>query len=290
MDEIADRVKKYDESYIREHLVSPSDVNAFAATFFMDVAELYDTFTRIRNIERNPTGFSYDEAPILGLLVRMWKLMKEIVRYYVDDNAEFVGILERPFIEAAVVSRFLLSNDRSVVEDYRKCSYKDRLRFLRDHAAGSAFFVQTKPGQRLVRSVQDKLRREGLTEADFTVQKRNRWKIQGKSFYDIFAVVERADMYAATYGMMSESIHGSWNDSIDFDLRQLEDGTFGTYPFSQPADIRYVAPLIRFSNPAYREWLQRIEAYDQGLADILDWIERVNHALFLRFDETFEEA
>jgi hypothetical protein len=100
--------------------------------------------------------------------------MKEIVRYYVEGNAELVGILERPFIEAAIVSRFLLTADMSVIEDYRKCSYKDRLRFLRSHAAGSAFFTQTKPGQRLVRSVQDKLQREGLTEADFAVQKANR--------------------------------------------------------------------------------------------------------------------
>jgi hypothetical protein len=290
MDEINDRVKKYDQRYIDEHLRSAADVNAFAGTFYMDVAELYDTFTRITNVERNPTGFSYDDAPILGLLVRIWKLMKEIVRYYVGSNAEFVGILERPFIEAAVVSRFLLASDKSVVEDYRKCSYKDRLRFLRDHAAGSAFFTQTNPGRRLVRSVQAKLEREGLSEADFAVQKKNRWKIQGKTFYDIFAIVEQADLYAATYGMMSESIHGSWNDSMDFDLRLHDDGTFGAYPFFQPADIRYVAPLIRFSNPAYRGWLQRIDAYDTGLAGTLDWIERVNHALFLRFDETFDET
>jgi hypothetical protein len=97
-------------------------------------------------------------------------------------------------------------------------------------------------------------------------------------------------LYAATYGMMSESIHGSWNDSMDFDLRPHDDGTFGAYPFSQPADIRYVAPLIRFSNPAYRGWLKRIDAYDSGLAGTLDWIERINHALFLRFDETFDET
>lgn len=89
---------------------------------------------------------------------------------------------------------------------------------------------------------------------------------------------------------MSESIHGSWNDSMDFDLRLHDDGTFGAYPFAQPADIRYVAPLIRFSNPAYRLWLQRIDAYDSNVAATLDWMERVNQALYLRFDETFDET
>jgi hypothetical protein len=290
MDEINHLLRKYDERYVSENLISASEVNAFAGTFFMDVADVYDVLTRVSNIERNPNGFSYQDAPILGLLVRMWKLLKEIVRYYVENNAEFVGILERPFIEAAVVSRFLLKADGGVVEDYRKCSYKDRLKFLEKHRAGSQFFIETKPGRRLVRSVLDKLRREGLAEADFETQKKNRWKIQGKTFYDIFAVVEHADLYAATYGMMSESIHGSWNDSMDFDLVHNENGMFNANPFFQQADIRYVAPLLGFSNPAFRLWLKRIDAYDEGLAEILNWVERVNHALFQRFDETFEDA
>src|SRR5262245_46894062 len=113
MDEINDRLEKYDASYIREHLVSAGDVNKFAATFFRDVAEIYDTLTRVQNIERNPTGFSLEDAPILGLLVRMWKLLKEIIRYYEENNAEIVGVFERPFLEAAVTARFLLTSDHS---------------------------------------------------------------------------------------------------------------------------------------------------------------------------------
>lgn len=287
MDEISDRLAKYDAAYVREHLISAADVNAFAGAFYLDVAEIYDTITRVRNIERNPTGFSYDDAPILGLLVRMWKLLKEIVRYYKEDNGEIVGILERPFLEAAITSRYLLVNDRAVVEDYRKCSYKDRLRILRDMRDGSAFF-ETKPGKRLATSIAEKLRLEGLTEADFEMQRRHKWKIQGKSFYDLFAAVEHEDLYRVTYGMMSESIHGSWNDSMDFDLLRADDNTFSTYPFFQVADIRYVTPAIRFSNPAYRDWLKRIDAYDENLSGVLDWVERVNYALYRRFDETFD--
>jgi hypothetical protein len=47
----------------------------------------------VRNIERNPTGFSLDDAPILGVLVRIWKLLKEIVKYYEADNAEIISVL-----------------------------------------------------------------------------------------------------------------------------------------------------------------------------------------------------
>jgi hypothetical protein len=66
--------------------------NRFALTFYKDVAEIYDCLTRVRNVGRNPTGFSLDDAPILGLLVRIWKLLKEIIRYYEENNAEIIRV------------------------------------------------------------------------------------------------------------------------------------------------------------------------------------------------------
>ena len=287
MDEILKITGKYDEAFIKEGLTSLEALNKFALTFYKDVAEIYDCITRIRNIERNPKGFSLDDAPILGLLVRVWKLLKEVIRYYEEHNAEIIGVLERPLIEAAVVASFLMSKDRSVVEDYRKCSYKDRLRLLRDLEEGSAFY-KTKAGQRLIKSVREKMDFEKLTPQDFEAQKKNRWRIQGKTFYDIFAEMEHANLYAATYGMMSESIHGSWNESMDFCLNKNEDGTFSTYPFSYPADIRFVSPTLLFTNKPYRLWLQRIDAYDENMQRLLDWVDRVNTVLFRQFDEKYD--
>lgn len=287
MDEILKITEKYDEAFIKEGLSSVEELNKFASTFYRDVAEIYDCITRIRNIERNPTGFSLNDAPILGLLVRIWKLFKEVIRYYGENNAEIIGILERPLIEAAVVARYLMTSDQSIVEDYRKCSYKDRLRLLRDFQKGSAF-SKTNAGQRLIKSVREKMDFEKLTPHDFEVQKKNRWKIQGKSFYDIFSEMEHADLYSATYGMMSESIHGSWNESMDFCLNKNDDGTFSTYPFPHAADIRFVSPTLRFTNKPYRLWLQRIDTYDENLRNLLDWIERVNTALFRQFDGLYD--
>lgn len=287
MDEILKTTEKYDEAFIKEGPSSVEALNKFALTFYKDVAEIYDCITRIKNIDRNPRGFSLHDAPILGLLVRIWKLLKEVIRYYEEDNADIICILERPLIEAAVVARYLMVSDQSVVEDYRKCSYKDRLRLLRDLEVGSAFY-KTKAGQRLIKSVQEKMDFEKLTVQDFEVQKKNRWKIQGKRFYDIFAEMEHADLYAATYGMMSESIHGSWNESMDFCLNKNDDGTFSTCPFPRAADIRFVSPTLLFTNKPYRLWLQRIDAYEENLREILDWIERVNAALFMKFDEIYD--
>jgi len=180
-----------------------------------------------------------------------------------------------------------MTNGPEVTEDYRKCSYKDRLRILRDLESGSAFY-ETKAGKRLLASVREKMALEQLTPQDFAIRKKNRWKIQGKSFYDIFSEVEHADLYAATYGMMSESIHGSWNESLDWCLARNEDGTFSTYPFDHPADVRFICPTLKFTNKPFRLWLQRIDAYDDNLRGVLDWIERVNLALFRKFDDLYD--
>lgn len=286
MSEIRNITQKYDAAYVQQIGKSPEDLNRFALGFYKDVAEIYDCLTRTKNFERNPTGFSLDDAPILGLLVRVWKLLKGVIRYYEEDNAEIISILERPLIEASVVASYLMLSAPDVVEDYRKCSYKDRLRILHDLEKGSAFY-DTKAGKRLLKSVREKMVFEKLTPNDFDVQKRNRWRIQGKSFYDIFSEVEHADLYAATYGMMSESIHGSWNGSMDWCLSRKDDGTFSAFPFSHPADIRYVSPTLRFTNRPFRLWLERIDACDENLRGLLDWIERVNVALFRRFDSLY---
>jgi hypothetical protein len=133
--------------------------------------------------------------------------LKEIIKYYEANNAEIISVLERPLIEAAVTTQYLLANDDVVIEDYRKCWYKDRLRLLHDLQEGSPFF-DTKAGKRLLASVQRKMAFENLTPAAFETQKRNRWRLQGKTFFQIFSEVIGkewgAALYPSTYGMMSD--------------------------------------------------------------------------------------
>ena len=287
MDEINNIMARYSKEYVRDFLDTPDAVSSYALAFYKDVAEIYDAITRITNTERNPTGFNLKDAPVLGLLVRIWKLLKQTLRYYEEANAEFTAILERPIIEASVVATYLLGSNDEVIEDYRRCSYKDRLRILRDLEAGSPF-LNTKAGQRLVVSVQEKLDIEGFDENSFVAQKNNKWRLQGKSFYNIFDEVVGGELYASSYGMMSESIHGSWNESMDWCLTRNDDGTFGPHPFFHPPDIRYVTPLIRFTTPPYRMWLTRIDAEVPNLFEVLDWVDKFNAVLYQTFDQLYD--
>jgi hypothetical protein len=122
MQELSEITKKYDPDYVREGLGSLEQLNSFALTFYKDVAEIYDCLTRLKHLDRNPSGFSLDDAPVLGLLVRIAKLLKEVIAYYEKDNAEIIGILERPIIEAAAIATYLMRSGPEVMLDYRKCA------------------------------------------------------------------------------------------------------------------------------------------------------------------------
>ena len=98
MDEIQDILAKYDRDYLARLLASTPEADRLALAFYEDVAEILDILSRLKNIERNPTGFSINDAPILGLLVRTWKLLKLIVWIYKEDSAEFAAIAERSLI------------------------------------------------------------------------------------------------------------------------------------------------------------------------------------------------
>lgn len=286
MEELNRIFEKYTEDYIGENLCNLDSLYKFSSVFFKDVVNIYDCLTRVKNVERNPSGYSLDDAPIIGLLVKVWKLLKEIVAYYEAGNAEIISVLERPLVESAVTASFLLKSDSSVIEDYRKISYKDRLRILRDLKSGSAFF-ESKAGKRLLVSVEEKMLLEGFDENSFEVQKRNHWKLQGKNFFEIFKEVEDEKMYTHTFGMMSESIHASWNDSLDWCLHRKEDNTFDVFPFYNPPDIRYLTTTLVFCNRPFKLWIEHIGVADNELMDILEWIEKVNSALYVHFDKLY---
>ena len=61
MEEIQKITSRYDEEYVTESLKSLEEINKFTGIFVNDVAEIYDCMTRIRNIERNPNGFSLEQ-------------------------------------------------------------------------------------------------------------------------------------------------------------------------------------------------------------------------------------
>ena len=283
MHELQAITSKYDEDYVTDFIDAVDTLDSYALRFYDDVVEIFDFVTRLKHVERNSTGFSLNDAPILGLLIRTWKLLKQAIDLYNTRNAEFIFVVERSLVETAVLATYLLNNEDSVVKDYRLCSYRDRLLILTELQSGSPF-AATKPGQRLLKSIQQKLEHENLTQTAFATQDANGWRVQGKTFFDIFAEVVGQELYRTAYGTMSESVHGSWLESVKWCLTQNKDGTFSARHDLDPAPIRFVSLVLPFTTPPFRLWVNRIQVDEPYISDHLNWIDKFNAVLLDKYD------
>ena len=284
MEEIQAILAKYEHDYLARLLATTSEADRLALTFYEDVAEILDVLSRLKNVERNPTGFSIDDAPILGLLVRTWKLLKLVVWIYKEDSAEYAAVAERSLMEVAVTATYLLRSDSSAMEDYRRCSYKNRFKIL-EQAAFGAEYNNSKPGRRLLRSIKEKLALEGLDENSFEEQIANHWRLQGKTFRHIFEHVMGEDLYAAAYGTSSESVHGSWQDVRGYCLQG--DVARGFLPLYEPlrVNVGHVSMIVPFATMPFREWAERVELDGPNIGEVLDFIDRLNDLLFDKYGE-----
>lgn len=287
MNEIDQIWLKYKEQSLLDSLDALDDVNRLALTFCEDVARTYRLVTIRGNPSRAPSGYGLADAPILGLLTRVAKLLRLICKFYELGNGDHFAVFYRPLIESAIIATYLLREGDEAVEDFRQCSYKHTLRILHDHESGSEFF-STPPGQRVLGSALDDLALEGLSEQSFAVQKSNRWRLQGKSLYDIFGEVVGPAEYPFVYGIMSESIHGSWNESMDWCLSRNEDGTFSAFGLYHGVDARLILPVVRYATPPYTLWLDRIQIRDDSMRQTLDFIHDYSHSIYLRFDDLYD--
>lgn len=283
LDELREIFIKYQTVKIPEIGSELDKLLEFSSIFFADVAEVYDIITRIKDIERNPSGFDLTDAPILGLLVKISKLLREIVVYYKASDANIIAYLERQAVEAGIVAQYLLHASPATIENYRKCSYKDRLRIF--EAPKNEGYFSTKAGKRLKADVQAQFDAEGFSASSFDLQKTQQWKVDGKSVRDMFKSLGMDGLYGFVYGFGSESVHASWGHSMNFDLRLNSDQTYSAYPIEMPADIRYVAPIIELCNPAFVAWSERVNLGQEN--ESLKWIAGINQHLFHAFDAVY---
>ncbi|MFC1771057.1 DUF5677 domain-containing protein [Candidatus Margulisiibacteriota bacterium] len=287
MEEIQNIIDQYKSIKISKELSSLESMKDFSTKFYSDVADIYDAITRVKNVERNPSGYNFNDAAILGLLIRIWKILKEVVHYYKENKGEIISLLDRQILESAIIAHYLLISGEDVIEDYRKCSYKDRLNIIVDSKRSPTFF-KTPAGKRLKDSIMDKMKKEGLSVNSFDKQKKNKWKLSGKSFYQIFKKVADPSLYKYLYGIPSESIHGSWNESMDFNLIRNNNGTFSTYPHYQDVDMRFITPLLKVTNKPYLLWLKRIGVNLNYFENLFNWMNSVNKKLFFSFEQSYE--
>lgn len=252
----------------------------FSFAFFADVSEIYDIITRLKNTERNPSGFTLNDAPILGLLIKISKTLREMIAYYRAGDASIICLLEKQAVEAAIVAQYLLQASPHVIENYRKCSYRGRLEIL--EARGGERCFTSKLGKHLKKNIQAQLVAERLDETGFDLQKKHEWRIDGKNVRDMLTDLHVGLLYGYLYGIDTESVHASWGHSTKYDLCLNGDQTYSAGPVERSAEIQYMVPVIEVCNHAFVGWSERVQLGEHGRS--LKWITDVNQHLLHAFD------
>jgi Family of unknown function (DUF5677) len=169
-------------------------------------------------------GWDRDEAILGGLMVRLYKLLSALLDQVCQHRAEIAQIMCRLAFEAIVDIRYLVRKlDAELGDDFVKSSYRQE-RILRDQIMDR---ITERGGE--VLPVEDRMLKSINRAADIAdlclddvSTKRRTWGGQDtrakarEVFGDDLA-------YIAAFSGMSQSVHGSWGDLLQFHL-ETEDG------------------------------------------------------------------
>ncbi len=186
------------------------------------VLSLCDNLTFLMRKSISPNDKDYiccprEQAPILGLYVKIYKFWKECLDVYKRGEFGVYVVYERILYEAFTKLTYLIVNGKEALYDFRLTSYKNRI---------NAYNKTEKKvdGVNLVRNAKllDDLKADGFTVDDLKT-------IHPKNFKTILNLVdqtytqeEKDLIYTLEYGLSSDAIHSDWGE-----LRQIHLSDFG---------------------------------------------------------------
>lgn len=106
--------------------------------------------------------------------------------------------------------------------------------------------------------------------------------------YDIFGEVTVPAEYLFTYGILSETTHGSWNHSMDWCLFRNDDNSFAAFALYHGVNAPTILPLVLYATPPYVLWSERTQIQDDTMRQTLDHINYYSRLILVRFDELYD--
>jgi hypothetical protein len=176
-------------------------------------------------------GWDRDEAILGGLMVRLYKLLSALLDQVCQHRAEIAQIMCRLAFEAVVDIRYLVRKlDAALGDDFVKSSYRQE-RILRDQImeritarGGDILPVE----DRMLKSISRAADIADLSLDDVSTKRRD-WGGQNTraKANEVFG----SDLaYIGAFSGMSQSVHGSWGDLLQFHLETTDGKRFTPSP------------------------------------------------------------
>jgi Family of unknown function (DUF5677) len=176
------------------------------------------------NIVPPTRNWNRHEAVLIGHLVRLYKLNSALLDQTCQHRRETTFIFARLAFECIVNTMFLIRNDRSeIVQSYIEHSMRHEKR-LRDKiraniaARGGAMWPIE---SRMLASIQ-----KSANKSDVDLDRINppkNWA--GKNLFDKARDVDLDEAYLGAFAGPSHSVHGNWQDLLEYNL-EVADGGF----------------------------------------------------------------
>ncbi|MEN6586596.1 MAG: DUF5677 domain-containing protein [Sulfuricella sp.] len=182
-----------------------------------------------------PSGDAWNrhEAVLVGHLVRLYKLISALLEQTCQHRRETSFIFARLAFECIVNMMFLIKNDRSeITQSYVEHSMRHEKR-LRDRTraniaarGGEAWPIE----ERMLTSIETSATKSGVDLDQISPPKN--WA--GKNLFEKAQEVGLAEAYLGAFGGPSHSVHGNWQDLLEYHLETEADGFTPNFGWHQP--------------------------------------------------------
>lgn len=191
------------------------------------------------------------QAAVGGSGIRVFKLVSAYLDQTCQNRREISEILSRLIFETAVTIRYLIAHQEpEMVESFIKYA----LRFERELWDEIQRNIQQRSGviipieDRMLQSITRASERSGYLMEDIDLKDKSSWA--GKNLYQKSKEVGWDKLYLASFGGMSNAVHGSWTDLYGHHLLAADNGSYtGVFDWSVPrpqsilAMIRLIAQI-----------------------------------------------
>lgn len=288
MEELNDIFEKYQQSPFDSTIKTEDELNKLAIQYLKDLAELADILCRLINHETHPNYYTLNESTVVGSLTRIIKLYKELISNFEENKLEIVTLFARPLYESFIILKYLIRNGNESQKNFRLISYKSR---YENFKLLSQEIDQTHPIiQRQLLKLNRKLQEDGLNIEDLETEnnKKNSWKLDGKSFWKIHSEVDFKEMYSFIYGTGSDAIHGNWQEIMDFHLTKKGNGYFSFLNYEK-CDCRVIVPISTIIIESLLEFLEWNKCLTEKIEFGLNIMLKINQSIYIIWEEKFGE-
>jgi hypothetical protein len=170
-----------------------------------------------------PHRWNRHEAVVVGHLARLYKLISAMLDQTCQHRRETTFIFARLAFECIVNTLFLIKNDRpDITASYIEYSMRhekrlrSRIRANIELRGGEVLHIE----ERMLRSIESSAKRSGV-DLDSIDPPKN-WA--GKNLFEKAKDVGLEEAYFGAFAGPSHSVHGNWQDLLEYHLDSDEEG------------------------------------------------------------------